>query len=106
MMDSLIKHGKVVRGYLGVRIEDIDNPAKEDEALAKSIKKSGFSGKGVLVPAVKESPAAKGRAGGDVITAINGKGVESRDQLVEPDCADGRRDEVLRLSTASTEDDG
>ena len=83
VMDSLIKHGKVVRGYLGVRIEDIDNPAKEDEALAKSIKKSGFSGKGVLVPAVgEESPAAKGGVqAGDVITAINGKGVESRDQL-------------------------
>ncbi len=73
VMDSLIKHGKVVRGYLAVQIEDINSPRKEDEALANSIKKAGFSGKGVLVPAVGENgPAAKGGVqAGDVITGLN-----------------------------------
>ncbi len=83
VMDSLIKHGKVVRGYLAVQIEDINSPRKEDEALANSIKKAGFSGKGVLVPAVGENgPAAKGGVqAGDVITGLNGKPVDSKDQL-------------------------
>ena len=83
IMDSLIKHGKVVRGYLQVQIEDINSPSKDDEALANSIKKSGFSGKGVLVKGVGENgPAAKGGVqAGDVISAINGKPVESVGQL-------------------------
>ena len=51
--------------------------------LANSIKKSGFSGKGVLVKGVGENgPAAKGGVqAGDVISAINGKPVESVGQL-------------------------
>ncbi len=43
-MDSLIKNGKVVRGYLGVEISDINNPA--EKALVESIRRSGFDGKG------------------------------------------------------------
>jgi serine protease Do len=83
IMDSLIKNGKVVRGYLQVQIEDINNPAKDDQPLADSIKRSGFSGPGVLVNGVgPDGPAAKGGVqAGDVITALNGKPVESVGQL-------------------------
>ncbi|HUO10006.1 MAG TPA: Do family serine endopeptidase [Phycisphaerae bacterium] len=83
IMDSLIKHGKVVRGFLQVQIEDINNPTKDDQALADSIKRSGFSGNGVLVNGVgPDGPAAKGGVqAGDVIVALNGKPVESVGQL-------------------------
>jgi serine protease Do len=79
IMTSLIKHGKVVRGFLNVQIEDINNPAPQDEALAASIKKEGFKGNGALVAKLDpEGPAAKGGVqAGDVITAIDGKPVES-----------------------------
>ena len=82
-MDSLIKNGKVVRGFLGVGIEDINNPADKDKALADSIKKEGFTGNGVLVnPVYAEGPADKGGVqSGDVITALNGKPVESVNEL-------------------------
>jgi len=83
IMDSLIKNGKVVRGYLQVQIEDINNPTTKDQALADSIKKSGFSGKGILVGGVgPDGPAAKGGVqAGDVITALNGKPVQSVGEL-------------------------
>ncbi len=83
IMDSLIKNGKVVRGYLSVKIEDINEPSPDDKGLADSIKKGGFSGDGVLVGAVDpQGPAGKaGIQGGDVITAINGKPLESMNAL-------------------------
>ena len=94
-MDSLIKNGKVVRGYLQGEIDDVNHPLPKDEGLAKMVKKAGFSGKGVLVPAVGENgPAAKaGVEPGDVITAINGKGVESVEQL---------RNQVARTAPGTT----
>jgi serine protease Do len=83
IMDSLIKNGKVVRGYLKVQIEDINNPTTKDQALADSIRKSGFSGKGILVGGVgPDGPAAKGGVqAGDVITSLNGKPVQSVGEL-------------------------
>ncbi len=84
VMKSLIEHGKVVRGYLGISIEDIANAAPDDKDLIDSIRKAGFTGKdGVLVREITvNGPAAKaGLEAGDVITAINGKPFNTLDDL-------------------------
>jgi serine protease Do len=83
IMDSLIKNGKVVRGFLNVGIEDINNPAEKDKGLADSIVKSGFKGTGALVTEIDpDGPAGKGGVqSGDVITALNGKTVATVNQL-------------------------
>jgi serine protease Do len=68
--ESLIKSGKVVRGYLGVGIQDLS----QDLAKSFGIKNA----KGALVSDVKEeSPADQaGLKQGDVITAYQGSPVE------------------------------
>ena len=68
--ESLIKHGKVVRGYLGIGIQDLN------QDLAKSFKVA--NGKGSLVTDVKDdSPADHaGLQQGDVIMAYDGSPVE------------------------------
>ncbi len=65
--DAILKHGRVIRGWLGVAIQDIG------EDLAQGLNVPARSG--VLVGDVTpESPAAKaGLQRGDVITAIDGK---------------------------------
>lgn len=65
VMESLIKDGRVVRGYLGVTIQD----------LTGDLAKEFGDGKGVLVSDVNpKSPADKaGLRSGDVITEFNGK---------------------------------
>jgi serine protease Do len=75
VMESLIKHGKVVRGFLGVSIQNLT------EGLAKSFGHQGT--KGVLVGDVTpDSPADKGGLKqGDIITSYNGKPVENVHQL-------------------------
>jgi len=75
VMDSLLKTGRVVRGYLGVRLQELDETLKE---------KFKFSGsEGSLVAAVEpNSPAAKaGVEPGDVITEVTGRKVEGTQQL-------------------------
>jgi serine protease Do len=83
IMHSLIEHGKVVRGYLGVMIEDANHPAAEDKGLLDSLKSSGFNGKGIFVKSVtdKSPAAASGIQPGDVITGINGKSETDVDEL-------------------------
>ncbi len=83
IMDSLIKNGKVVRGYLDVLIEDVNAPSDDDKGLADSIHKAGFSGKGALVGRIDpDGPAGKGGVqAGDVITALNGKPIASPNEL-------------------------
>lgn len=68
--DSLVKHGKVVRGYLGIGIQDLNND------LAKSF--GVTNAKGALVTDVKEdSPADHaGLRQGDVITSYQASAVE------------------------------
>jgi len=68
--DSLVKHGKVVRGYLGIGIQDLN------QDLAKSFGMK--EGKGALVTDVKEdSPADHaGIQQGDVIISYQGSSVE------------------------------
>ena len=67
--NSIVRYGKVVRGWFGVTAQDID------AGIARSLKMS--TPKGVIVVDVaKGSPAANsGIKRGDVITAINGKTV-------------------------------
>ena len=69
--NSIVRYGKVVRGWFGVTAQDID------AGLARSLKMS--TPKGIIVVDVaKGSPAANaGIVRGDVITAINGKIVQN-----------------------------
>ncbi|KPK71141.1 MAG: hypothetical protein AMJ84_06585 [Acidithiobacillales bacterium SM23_46] len=71
VMESLIKSGRVVRGWLGVSIQEVT------PALAKQFGLT--NGKGALVnKVVPSSPAAAaGLQKGDVIMSFNGKGVDS-----------------------------
>ncbi|MEW6543555.1 MAG: DegQ family serine endoprotease [Nitrospirota bacterium] len=69
VMSSLVKHGKVVRGWIGVSIQEVS------QDLAKEF--GAPDTKGALVADVTEdSPAAKaGLERGDIITAYNGTAV-------------------------------
>jgi Do/DeqQ family serine protease len=75
VMESLIKTGKVERGYLGVTVGDLS------EKLASQFKAPDISG--ALVEDVSpDSPAGKaGLEQGDVIRSVDGSRVESKDQL-------------------------
>jgi serine protease Do len=75
IMASLIEHGRVDRGYLGVSIQPID------ESLAKALDLP--STEGILVSEVARGGPAE-RAGvrrGDVILSINGQRMTSTGQL-------------------------
>jgi serine protease Do len=74
--DALIRHGKVVRGYLGVNIQDLT------PEMVKSLKLDKQT-KGVIVAdVVPESPADKGGIQqGDIVLTYDGKGVENVTQF-------------------------
>jgi serine protease Do len=74
-MDQIMTHGKVVRGYLGVYIQDVT----PEVARAFGLEQAG----GALVGDVSPNTPAS-RAGlkkGDVILKLNGEPVDSRNQL-------------------------
>ncbi len=75
VMDQIMEHGKVVRGYLGVVIQDLS----PDLAAAFGLSHGG----GALVSEVApDSPAAKaGISRGDIVLEMNGEPIESPDQL-------------------------
>jgi len=76
IVDSLLRTGKVVRGWMGVAIQEIT------PALAKSFKLPEQR-KGVLISDVNEiGPShAAGIKRGDVVVAFNGKAIQSVSQL-------------------------
>jgi serine protease Do len=75
VLDSIIKYGRVIRGWLGVSIQDLTAD------LAKSLgikQKTGV----VVADVVKGSPAEKaGLKRGDVITQFEGKAIENSIEL-------------------------
>jgi len=75
VMDQIVSHGKVVRGYLGLYPQDVT------PALAKQFGLSQPSG--ALVGEVEpDTPAARaGLKRGDVILAMNGQAVSSANDL-------------------------
>jgi Do/DeqQ family serine protease len=77
VVDDLLLYGTAQRGYLGVQIAELTQELAEKEGLENI--------EGVYVAEVTEGGAAKlaGMKAGDVITAINGKAVNSTTQLRE-----------------------
>jgi serine protease Do len=75
VMDSLLKYKKVVRGWLGVSIQEVTSDLAEEFGV-KDLK-------GALVSSViKDSPAEKaGIKRGDVLLQYNGKSIEDTGQL-------------------------
>ncbi len=75
IMDDIIEHGRVIRGYLGV---DMDN-LTADKAEFFGMKK----GEGVIITyVVGDSPAEKaGLKLDDVVTAVNGEPVKNMNDL-------------------------
>jgi serine protease Do len=75
VMESLIKHGRVLRGFLGVGLQDLD------EALQKEFNTE--PGIGALITEVQQgTPAQKaGLREYDVVLSVNGKKVESVQDL-------------------------
>lgn len=75
VMQSLIKHGKVIRGWLGVSIQDVTPDLAKEFGAAENI--------GALVGDVMEdSPASKAKLErGDIITAYNGVAVRDSNHL-------------------------
>jgi len=88
IMDSLRKNGKVVRGWLGVAIQDVD------QELADAMKLP--SATGVLLSDVKPgTPAAKaGLARGDVVLKVDGKVVDTSGQFRNVIAASGAKHKV------------
>ncbi len=75
VMNDLIQHGKVARGYMGVRIQSLD------QGLAKQFNVPDLNG-ALITDVEPGSPAAKaGLKSGDVIRKLNGHVVTSPDDL-------------------------
>ena len=75
VMNQIVEHGKVVRGYLGVHIQDVTPSLAHQFGLNQ--------GGGVLIGDVSpDTPAAKaGFKKGDVVLELNGQPVEAANQL-------------------------
>jgi serine protease Do len=75
VLDSILKTGRVIRGFLGVGIQELD------ESLARKLKIPASSGT-VVNEVTKDSPAAvSGLEPGDIITEINGKKISGPNEL-------------------------
>ncbi|MGA8224654.1 MAG: DegQ family serine endoprotease [Candidatus Acidiferrales bacterium] len=75
VMDQILAHGKVVRGYIGVHIQDVTPDIAKQFGLNQS--------RGVLIGDVSpDTPGAKaGLKRGDVILALNGQELNDANQL-------------------------
>ena len=99
VMDSLVKYKKVVRGWLGVSIQEVTSDLAEEFGV-KDLK-------GALVSGVmKGSPAEKaGIKQGDVILQYNGKTVEDTGSPPEHGVPDADRYESQGQGSAAEEGD-
>ena len=76
IMDSLIENGRVIRGYMGVSIQDVT------PTLAKEFDLPESTGGALVAEVTPKSPAEKaGLKSGDVITELNGKPVKDSRHL-------------------------
>jgi serine protease Do len=75
VQDQIVKYGRVQRGRLGVSIQEVDQSLAESFGLGKPA--------GALISSVeKDSPAAQaGLEPGDVILSIDGKEIQSSNEL-------------------------
>ena len=75
--DTLVKHGRIQRGYLGIRSQTVDIPVASQKALKQE------QVTGLLVVGVEdESPASKGGLiVGDILVAVAGVPVLHHDEL-------------------------
>ena len=100
VMDSLIKTGKVVRGWLGVSIQEVTPDLAKQFGMKEA--------RGALVSEViPDSPAAAaGIQSGDIITGFNGKLVDSpstlRNTVAEMPVGTTVKVEVLREKKSMT----
>lgn len=77
LADTLVKHGQIKRGYLGIRSQTVDIATNSQDALKRK------QATGLLVMSVeKDSPAAKGGLiVGDILVAVAGNPVLHHDEL-------------------------
>jgi serine protease Do len=76
VMDSLIEHGRVIRGYIGVTIQDVTPNLAEEFNLPAS------AGGALVAEVAPKSPAENaGLESGDVIIELNGKPVKDSRHL-------------------------
>lgn len=75
VVDELIKSGKVVRGYIGVQIQTVDETMAKGLGLDKA--------RGVLVQSVQKGGGGDeaGLQAGDVILSVDGKEVNASNEL-------------------------
>jgi S1-C subfamily serine protease len=75
--ETLVKHGRVKRGYLGIRSQTVEISASAQKALKRE------QGTGLLIVGVEnDSPAAKGGfIVGDILVAVAGVPVLHHDEL-------------------------
>ena len=75
--DALLKHGRIKRGYLGIRSQAVEIPSASQASLKRA------QATGLLVMGVeKDSPAAKGGfIVGDLLVAVAGTPVLHHDEL-------------------------
>ena len=73
VMNDLLKYGKVIRGWLGVYIEDLSPEIAQKFGVKQGV---------LITKVIKDSPAEKGGLkSGDVIVEFNGKPVKSVSDL-------------------------
>jgi S1-C subfamily serine protease len=75
--DTLVKHGRIKRGYLGIRSQTVDIPESSQKALQRE------QGTGLLIVGVENgSPAAQGGLiVGDILVGVAGGPVLHHDEL-------------------------
>lgn len=75
--DTLVKHGRIKRGYLGIRSQTVDIPEASQKALQRA------QAAGLLIVGIENgSPAAKGGLIiGDILVGVAGEPVLHHDEL-------------------------